>query len=142
MAIGFEDMYANLVIVLSTVALAYNISADFVSHRSGELRHRAIWLLIIFVFPLTVLWIPFLYSAYGRSPNIPWCAIRTMDDNCTTFPFGQAVSITNSVVIAILGSVVVILYVAVVVALVRRQRQWTIDPDDAEINRQLRNVKR
>ena len=61
-----------------------------------------------------------------------------MDGNCTTFPFGQAVSITHSVVDTILGSVVVILYFAVVVALVRRQRQWTIDPDDAEINRQLK----
>ena len=138
-AMGFVDTYSTWIIVLSMVALACNLFSDFINNRRGEQRHIRLWSLIVFAFPLTVLWIPFLYLAYGRSPNIPWCAIRTMDDNCTSFAFGQAVSIALSAAISILGSVVIILYVAGVVVLMRRQGQWAaIDPDDAETYRQLK----
>ena len=139
-ASGFVDIYSLWIVILATVGLSYNLSNDLVRNRlnSSQRHHRCFWFFVIFVFPLSFLWVPFLYSAYGRSPNSPWCGIRTLDDNCIPFVFGQVVYSVLTTIIFLLGIFVVILYLVAIIFFVRRQRQWVFDSDGKIINSQLK----
>ena len=50
-------------------------------------KYEFVYVFFIFIFPLLYTWIPFIKNSYGRSGA--WCWIRSQDDVCDTFLFGQ-----------------------------------------------------
>ena len=55
--------------------------------RKNMARLEGLFIVLIFVLPLTFNWIPFINNAYGREG--PWCSIRNLNfDDCTDFKFG------------------------------------------------------
>lgn len=136
--LGFVDRYSLWIILLSSLSLAYSLFADFgVSNGvyGDKQRHGWFWFSFIFVFPLSFVWVPFINLAYGRPPNYPWCTIRTLDEKCDTFEFGVVVSMALLVIAVFVSSLVILMYVATGVILIRRQRRWKRDPDSVKINR-------
>ena len=137
-ALGFWDAYTLWIVLLSTVSLAYSLFADFGVSNSAygdKQRRRCFWLSLIFAFPLSFLWVPFINLAYGRSPDFPWCTIRVLDEKCEAFRFGKVISVVLVVAVVSLSCLLVLLYVATALILIRRQRRWKVDPDSVQINR-------
>ena len=81
------------------------------------------WPLMIFAFPLLVVWIPFLQSAYGQSPGSPWCNIRTVNEDCSMFKFGQDIDAGISALVLMYLGYVVAIYIITVLVVVRRRRR-------------------
>ena len=82
-----------------------------------------LYLLLIFVLPLTFTWIPFINNAYGNAQF--WCWIRKQDDNCKTFTLGVYLrfSIWFAPLYLILF-ILVVLYIIVICQVSRQRRSW------------------
>lgn len=90
-------------------------------------RFEAIFVLLIFVFPLTFNWIPLIHSTYGKAGA--WCWIRSKNDKtCEAIRFGGVLQLVLWYIpLYVTMVVLVVLYVAVLVKLHSMKRKWTGD---------------
>ena len=74
----------SLTIDFSVLTFTLLMTAVF---RKNVARLEGLYIALIFVFPLTFNWIPFINNSYGRFG--PWCWIRSINYNdCSDFQFG------------------------------------------------------
>ena len=87
---GFLDQVTlwYLLISFSVITFTLLMTAVF---RKNVARLEGLYIFLIFVFPLTFNWIPFIRDSYGR--NNAWCWVRTLNqDDCTVHGFGIILS--------------------------------------------------
>ena len=114
---GFMDELSLWYLLVDFSVITFTLLMTAVFHKNVA-RLEGLFIVLIFVFPLTFNWIPFINDSYGRSA--PWCWIRTMNfDDCTKHEFGFVLrmalwTVPWYIVIAVLIStyLVVIVFVA------------------------------
>ena len=98
---------------------------------------------LIFIFPLTFNWIPFIHSTYGQAGA--WCWIRNENRDCSPFSFGQYLRFT--LWYAPLYIILIILLVGYFIILckiqsLRRKWQGRYDPDAEEQSERMKKEVR
>ena len=77
---GFIDQVTAWSEVIAISCITFNLLLKAVFHKQvGKLE--IVYFILIFIFPLTFNWIPFIDSAYGKAGA--WCWIRNQNDDCT-----------------------------------------------------------
>ena len=86
-AAAFIDQTSMWSLFLAFGAITLTLLMAVTFHKSTA-RLEAVYLVVIFLFPLTFNWVPFLYDTYGQAGA--WCWIRTINynDNCSEHKFG------------------------------------------------------
>ena len=83
---GFTNQVTNWFLMVDYSVITFTLLMTAVFHKNVA-RLEGLYVVLIFVLPLTFNWIPFINNAYGREG--PWCWIRNLNyDNCTDFQFG------------------------------------------------------
>lgn len=122
--------YGLWVIVMSVFALACSLLMDILGRSNSTRCLQCVWPLMIFVLPLSFLWIPFLKAAYEQVPSkLPWCTIRTVNEDCSDFKFGQAFYYALNAPLFVLSFAVLVIYFCAVFIIFRRRRQRIIHYD-------------
>ena len=84
---GFLEQVTSWIFLNANSCITFYLFANVVLRVKTE-RFEVIYGLYIFVFPFLFNWIPFIYSAFGRSGA--WCWIRSRDSpTCDDFAFGK-----------------------------------------------------
>ena len=100
------------------------------------------WVYISFIYfvPLLINWIPFIDLAYGQAGA--WCWIRDVNDDCTTFQFGQVLRLVLWYIpLYVILILLIILYVFILYKLHRTRRHWVgrYDPSTERMKEQTRS---
>ena len=150
---GLLNRYSAIATAIATFSMACNIFLDAVFAAQARGYQRVgrrpnscglsdwIWPLMIFAFPLTVVWIPFVQSAYGQSPGWPWCTVGTVNDDCSRFEFGDAINIAMFTMILALFGAIVAFYLIIMVILFRRRRNKEVHYDQVILVQKQRLYK-
>ena len=101
---------------------------------------EAVYIFMIFIFPFTFNWLPFIHDAYGEAGA--WCWIRALDDNCDPIQFGMYLRlfiwyVPNYIIIL----AVILVYVFIVAWVTRQKRRWA-GKYDAETETQKSNLQK
>ena len=118
---GFLGQVTAWMLLNSVISImASLLLTAFTSKRAG--RFEIVYTLLIFVFPLTINWIPFINSSYGRAGV--WCWIRS--ETCQKLEFGRVLQLVLWYIpLYVIMFILIILYVIVLVKLHRTKRRWT-----------------
>ena len=82
-----------------------------------------LYVVLIFVFPLTFNWIPFINNYYGEAGA--WCWIRNQDENCQSVKFGNHLRfIFWYIPLYVFLVVVLIMYFYILYRVRKLSRQW------------------
>ena len=85
---GFFETVTAWVELLSICCLTFHLFAITVRRKPHTGNLEGAYLVVTFVLPFFWCWIPFLSHSYGSSG--PWCGIRSTNDQCQLFHFGNA----------------------------------------------------
>ena len=142
MASGFMDQYASWTNILSSLAIGCTLFTEVLGRNNDSKCVHRFWLLLIFVFPLSFNWIPFIHLTYGQSADWVWCTMRIILEDCSTFTLALVFNNMMWFVPAIVVSVaVIVLYVITVVIVIRRRREWDLTHDPLIINKKKQMMK-
>jgi len=83
--IGFVDQTTSWAILIAISCITVNLMLNAVFHKRTE-KFEKLYFVLIFVFPITFNWIPFIELAYGSAGA--WCWIRSENKDCSSFTFG------------------------------------------------------
>ena len=83
---GFLNQLSLWYITLDLVVITFVLLLMGVCNKNVA-RLEGLYVVLIFVFPLTFNWIPFINNSYGRHEAICW--IRNLNNNCTEHGFGS-----------------------------------------------------
>lgn len=101
---------------------------------------EAVYIFMIFIFPFTFNWVPFLHGAYGEAGA--WCWIRVENADCSVFDFGMYLSLFLWYVpnyIILVG--IILVYLFIVIWVTKQRHTWS-GKFDPEIERQKANLQR
>ena len=128
------DYYVITFTLLMTAVFRKNVS-----------RLEGLFVVLIFIFPLTFNWIPFINNSYGRFG--PWCWIRRIDySDCSEYQFGRILQIVlwNAPFVLLVITLVpmyitTIAYIAVQMCCKRKKKEEHLrdDPDGERLKRHL-----
>ena len=142
MASGFMDEYASWANILSAFAIGYSLLAEVLERNNSSTCVNRFWLLLIFVFPLSFNWIPFIHLTYGQSADWAWCTMRIVLEDCSTFTLALVFHTVIWLVPASLVSLAVIVSYTIIVAIViRRRREWDLTHDYLTSNKKKMMMK-
>ena len=106
--------------------------------RKQTTKLEPFFFIMIFIFPLTFNWIPFVEDAYGVSGA--WCWIRTKNEDCSVFLFGTYLSfILWWVPLYVILAVLIVIYIAIIYHMRKRRRTWEgkYDPESAKLKKMM-----
>ena len=84
---GFMDQLTLWYLVVDFSVITFTLLMTAVFHKNVS-RLEGLFVVLIFIFPLTFNWIPFINNSYGRFGA--WCWIRNLNyDDCSEFKFGS-----------------------------------------------------
>lgn len=83
---GFLNQYSAWIEVLALMCIVVHLFAGGILGRPTHRLEPLFWLGTYFL-PLLWCWIPFIGQSYGTSGG--WCAIRTLNEQCAGYRFGQ-----------------------------------------------------
>ena len=114
---GFTNQVTNWFLMMDYSVITFTLLMTAVFHKNVA-RLEGLYIILIFVLPLTFNWIPFINDAYGRAG--PWCWIRNLNyDNCTDFQFGKIIrNVLLSVPLYIVVIGLITTYVLIIIYLV------------------------
>ena len=81
-ASGFMDEYGSWTGLLSGFAIGCTLFSDVLGRENSSKCIDRFWILLIFVFPLSFNWIPFIHLTYGQSADWAWCTMRLILEDC------------------------------------------------------------
>lgn len=86
---GFLNQYSAWIEVLALMCIVYHLIVGGLLGRptNPSPRLQLVFWLGTYILPLFWCWIPWIEHSYGTSGG--WCGIRTMDENCKGYRFGQ-----------------------------------------------------
>ena len=125
---GFFFQHAGFMFFISLFIVILDMYLR-VAKQKDTSRFEIFYLLVIIIGPLSIDWIPFIGSSYGKDG--PWCWIRSVnyDANCTTNILGLALRISVGYGPLCIGSVVaILLYILMVRHLYRLKYTGKYDP--------------
>ena len=102
---AFLNQISDWSVYLSTLTITIHLYVKAVHNR--KIKQEAVCLILIFVFPLSFNWVPFINNTYGEAG--PWCWIRLYNEDCTKDKFGRMMRIilwfipSNAVLISIIA---------------------------------------
>lgn len=135
---GFLNAYSSWTVLLSVFAVTCNVFMEIIGHASKSSCIRAFWPVLIFLFPLSFLWIPLLRMEYGQPSKWPWCSFPVHSDS----EFGKAIVLTLTIVPYFLFTLVeIVLYLAGVIIVIRRRKLREATNDPAAISDRKRSEK-
>ena len=134
-----QTTICSLFMAFSVITFTLLLRAVF---RKNTSRLEPFYFILIFFFPLTFNWIPFLQHTYGKAGA--WCWIRAVnyEDNCSEHKFGTYLRFALWYVPSyILLLSMLLAYVFIVVSITRQKHRWTgrYDPEAIRIREQMRN---
>ena len=114
---AFLDQVTLWYLALDYVVITFTLLMAIVFHKNMA-RLEGLFVVLIFIFPLTFNWIPFIDDSYGRYGA--WCWIRTINyDDCSEHEFGTTlqgalwnIPFTVFLVVLIPAYIIVIAFVA------------------------------
>ena len=84
---GFATQVTNWTQIMDYSVITFTLLMTVVFHKNVA-RLERLYVVLIFVFPLTFNWIPFIDGTYGRAG--PWCWIRKVNyDDCSEHKLGN-----------------------------------------------------
>jgi hypothetical protein len=83
---GFVDQVSRWYLLVDYSVITFTLLMTAVFHKNVA-RLERLYVVLIFVFPLTFNWIPFINNSYGRSGVFCWIRSTNFDD-CTQHKFG------------------------------------------------------
>ena len=83
---GFFNQYSAWIELLALMCIVYHLFVGGILGRATHKLEPLFWV-GTYSLPLLWCWIPFIQQAYGTSGGL--CAIRTLNEDCTAFTFGQ-----------------------------------------------------
>ncbi len=121
---GFLSQVSGWMLLNAIICIIVTLTVGTLTSRNPE-KLELVFVLFIFLFPLTFNWIPFIELAYGKAGA--WCWIRSAhEDTCKGFTFGQVLQqVLWYIPLYVTMVILIILYVVVLVKLYRMRRQWT-----------------
>ena len=134
-----QTTMCSLFMAFSVITFTLLMRAVF---RKNTSRLEPFYFILIFFFPLTFNWIPFLQHTYGEAGA--WCWIRAVnyDKNCSEHRFGTYLRFVLWYVPSYALLIIMMLaYVFIVVSVTRQKYRWTgrYDPEAIKIREQMRN---
>ena len=85
---GFLNQLSLWYMTLDLVVITFVLLLTGVFNKNVAHFER-LYVVLIFIFPLTFNWIPFIDSSYGRHGTTCWIRNLNHDDNCTEHGFGS-----------------------------------------------------
>ena len=83
---GFTNQLTQWFLIMDYSLITFTLLMTAVFNKSVA-RLEGLFVVLIFIFPLSFNWIPFIKSTYGRAGA--WCWIRNLNyDDCTVHEFG------------------------------------------------------
>ena len=125
---GFFFQHTGFMFCVSIFIVILDMYLRIVKQKDTS-RFEIFYLLVIILGPLSLNWIPFIGSSYGKDG--PWCWIRSInyDANCTTNILGLALRITVGYSPLFVGGIVsIVLYILMVRHLYRLKYTGKYDP--------------
>ena len=116
---GFTSQLTAWVILMDYSVITFTLLMTAVFHKNVA-RLEGLYIFLIFVFPLTFNWIPFINNSYGRFG--PWCWIRIHNfDDCTDYPLGRTlINILWRIPYYTSVLVIILIYLVVIIVVVRQ----------------------
>ena len=120
---GFTNQITNWFLIMDYSVITFTLLMTAVFHKNVA-RLERLFIVLIFIFPLTFNWIPFINSTYGRAGA--WCWIRNLNyDNCTKHEFGIILrNVLTNVPEYIVVAVMIPTYLVVIVFVARQRCCW------------------
>lgn len=123
-------------IAISCITIDLFIKAVF---RKETYKLEMFYVFMIFIFPLTFNWIPFIDMAYGEAGA--WCWIRSKNqDTCKEFEFGTYLRFGIWYIpLYLILTILIILYVVIIWKLRKFRHKYTgvYDPDSERLHEQM-----
>ena len=83
---GFSKQLTDWFLIMDYSVITFTLLMTAVFHKNVA-RLERLYVVLIFIFPFTFNWFPFIDNTYGRSGA--WCGVRSLNyDDCTTHEFG------------------------------------------------------
>ena len=134
-----QTTMCSLFMAFSVITFTLLMRAVF---RRNTSRLEPLYFILIFFFPLTFNWIPFLQHTYGEAGA--WCWIRAVnyEDNCSEHKLGTYLRFVLWYVPSyILLISMMLAYLFIVISVTRQKHRWAgrYDPEAIKIREQMRN---
>jgi hypothetical protein len=121
---GFFSQNATWMVLNAVASITVYVFVGAVFSKQTD-RFEVVYLFFIFVFPLLLNWLPFIDTAYGNSGV--WCWIRSQDDSCNRFLFGQVLQfVLWYIPLYVILTILLLLYVIILIKIHCFDRhRWT-----------------
>ena len=128
--------------VIAISCITFNLLLKAVFHKQTE-KLEIVYFILIFIFPITFNWIPFIDSAYGRAGA--WCWIRSQNDDCSDNELGYNSRFILWYIPAYVILLILVCTYVFILYKVKRQRNYWAGRYDPETERrkelQLKEVQ-
>ena len=125
---GFLDQVSRWYLLVDYSVITFTLLMTAVFHKNVA-RLERLYVVLIFVFPFTFNWIPFINNSYGRSGVFCWIRSTNFDD-CSQHKFGYILQIVLWDVHFSITLLLLVPTYLVVIAVVTWQRcHWRGKPD-------------
>ena len=124
--------------LLAVSCITLSVFVKVLCNRNPE-KVEILFPILIFILPLTINWIPFINSTYGRAGA--WCWIRNVDSECKPIPFGQFLRFALWFVpLYIILFFLLVSYFLILCKIRLQKRKWhgRYDPDAEEQREKMR----
>ena len=141
--IGFLEQFTSWWFLLAVTCIVVDLFIKVIFNKMTDLRFEIAYIIITFVSPILIAWIPFVDVAYG--PSGAWCWIRSTNSDCSFYLFGTILRfLLFYCPLYILLFVQLVLLVIVFIKLRRQHRSWAgkFDPDTLEMKRRMQKEVR
>ena len=137
---GFATQFAAWLVIDSIVAITLYLFLGVVCNKFTD-KYEYLYVILIFAFPSTFSWLPFIRHTFGRAGA--WCWIRIIDfTTCERFVFGQVLQLLMFYVplLIILPSIIAV-YLIILCKLNRNRKRWKgiVDENYEQANRIMKS---
>ena len=109
-----------------------------VIYRLQTAKFELLFVFMIFIFPLTFNWIPFIKGAYWRAGA--WCWIRSKNDDCSRFVFGTVLRfILWWIPLYVILVTLIITYCVIIYHMRKKRHTWEgkYDPESTKLQKMM-----
>lgn len=135
--IGFVDQTTSWAILIAISCITVNLMLNAIFHKRTE-KFEKIYFILIFVFPITFNWIPFIELAYGSAGA--WCWIRSENKDCSSFTFGVVLRfVLWYVPLYVILIILTVIYIIILYKITKDRRRWDgkFDPESQQLKEQM-----
>ena len=135
---GFFSQVAGWMLLNSIVSITFFLLLKVFSCSPEKIE--PLFILFIFIFPLTFNWVPFIDLTYGKAGA--WCWIRSEDENCNPTVFGMRLQLGLWYIpLYVSMLMLIVMYTIILVKLYHKKRQWTgkFEPQVQQTKEKMKN---